>query len=298
MIGWFSAHGRALGQALRRLRRQAFSALLSALVIGLALALPATGLALFERLQSLAASFNTTPEVSLFLKEGSGREDRNRLERAFQADPQLAQARFVSRDDARSVLARNGLADVLDTLPANPLPDGFVLTLKRADPSAFEAVAQRYRADAAIEHVQVDSLWVQRLDAMLTFGRTVMLLLAALLGTALVIITFNTIRLQLLTRQEEIEVSRILGATIPFIRRPYYWFGGLQAFAGGLIAWGIADGLLAVMAPEVRRIAETYGTIFSLQSLDPVQVGGLLAFSTLLGLAGTGLALRRHLRAA
>ncbi|MBL8438637.1 MAG: ABC transporter permease, partial [Zoogloeaceae bacterium] len=185
MIGWFSAHGRALGQALRRLRRQAFSALLSALVIGLALALPATGLALFERLQSLAASFNTTPEVSLFLKEGSGREDRNRLERAFQADPQLAQARFVSRDDARSVLARNGLADVLDTLPANPLPDGFVLTLKRADPSAFEAVAQRYRADAAIEHVQVDSLWVQRLDAMLTFGRTVMLLLAALLGTAL-----------------------------------------------------------------------------------------------------------------
>ncbi|MBL8447513.1 MAG: ABC transporter permease [Zoogloeaceae bacterium] len=298
MIGWLAAHGRALGQALRRLRRQAFGTLLSALVIGLALALPATGLALFERLQSLAASVNTTPQVSLFLKESSGRDDRNRLERNFQADAQLASVSFVSRDTAREILARNGLADILDTLPANPLPDGFVLTLKSADPAAFQAVADRYRADAAIEHVQVDSLWVQRLDALLAFGRTVMLLLAGLLGTALVIITFNTIRLQLLTRQEEIEVSRILGATIPFIRRPYYWFGGLQAFAGGLIAWGIADGLLALMAPEVRRIAETYGAIFSLHRLDLLQVTGLLAFSTLLGLAGTGLALRRHLRAA
>lgn len=298
MIAWFSAHGRALGQAVARLGAQPLGATLSALVIGLALALPATGLALFDSVAGLASGISGAPEISLFLKDASPPEVRRGLERGLRADPAIAALRFVPRDEARQALARSGLADVLESLPANPLPDAYVLTLKAVDPAAFSAVAGRYASHPAIEHVQVDTLWVQRLEALVSFGKLAMTLLAGLLGAALVIITFNTIRLQILTRREEIGVSRLLGATVPFIRRPFYWFGGLQGLAGGLFAWGIASGLLALMAPPVQRIAEAYGTVFSLAGLAPLQAAGLLLFATLLGLAGTALALRRHLKSA
>jgi cell division transport system permease protein len=298
MIPWLSAHARAARQAAARLLSQPLGATLSALVIGLALALPATGLALFDSVESLAAGIGGAPEVSLFLKDSAAAEDRGRLERGLRADRELASLRFVSRDEARRELARNGLADVLDSLPANPLPDAWVLTLRTVAPATFATVSARYAAHPVVEHVQVDTLWVQRLEALVSFGKLAMTLLAGLLGTALVIITFNTIRLQIMTRQEEINVSRLLGATVPFIRRPFYWFGGLQGLAGGLFAWGIASGLLALMAPTVQRIAETYGTVFSLTALDPPETAALLVFATLLGLAGTALALRRHLQSA
>ena len=298
MMNWLATHSRAGGQALRRLLAQPLGAGLSALVIGLALALPATGLALFQSIEGLASGINSKPEVSLFLKDGTPPEERARLERSLKSDAAIASLRFVSRDDARKELARNGLADVLDSLPANPLPDAYVLSLRTIDPAAFSAARERYQHHPAVEHVQLDSLWVERLEAVVNFGKLAMLLLAGLLGAALVIITFNTIRLQILTRQDEIAVARLLGATLPFIRRPFYWFGGLQGLAGGLFAWGIASGLLGLLAPTAQRIAETYGTVFSLTGLDPVQSGGLLLFATLLGLAGTSLALGRHLKTA
>jgi cell division transport system permease protein len=298
VIAWLAAHGRAARQAAGRLLTQPLGASLSALVIGLALALPATGLALFDSVESLASGISGAPEVSLFLKDSTAVEERARLERSLRGDAAIASLRFVPRDEARRELARNGLADVLDSLPANPLPDAYVLTLRSVDPAAFAAARERYQRHPAIEHVQLDTLWVQRLEALVSFGKLAMVLLAGLLGAALVIITFNTIRLQLLTRQEEIAVSRRLGATVPFIRRPFYWFGGLQGLAGGLFAWGITSGLLALLAPTVQRIAETYGTVFSLAGLDPLQTTALLLFATLLGLAGTALALGRHLRSA
>ena len=96
-----------------------------------------------------------------------------------------------------------------------------------------------------VEHVQLDSAWVQRLDALLRLGRTAVVLLASLLGVGLMAITFNAIRLQVLTSRAEIEVSRLLGATDAFIRRPYYWFGTLQGLLGGVIAWAIVAVALA-----------------------------------------------------
>lgn len=298
MLTWLGAHGRAARQALRRLAAQPLGAALSALVIGLALALPVTGLALFESIENLASSISGKPEVSLFLKDGTAADERARLERSLRNDGAVASLRFVSRDDARQELARNGLGDVLDSLPSNPLPDAYVLTLRTVDPATFAAARERYEHHPAIEHVQLDSLWVERLEALVNFGKLAMLLLAGLLGAALVIITFNTIRLQILTRQDEIAVTRLLGATLPFIRRPFYWFGGLQGLAGGLFAWGIASGLLALLAPTARHIAETYGAVFSPTALDPLQAAALLLFATFLGLAGTALALGRHLKAA
>jgi cell division transport system permease protein len=120
-------------------------------------------------------------------------------------------------------------------------------------------------------------------------------MLAGLLGFALVIVTFNTIRLQILTQRQEIEVSRLLGATDPFIRRPFYWFGGLQGALGGLVALGTVWLGVRVLAQPVARLAETYGAVFTLNGPDWRAAIAIVLFATFLGWLGAAISVRRHL---
>ncbi len=145
----------------------------------------------------------------------------------------------MPRDEGLRQLEAAGLGDVLGGLKSNPLPDAFVLAPRGEDPARVRrAWPTRMQAWPKVAHVQLDSAWVERLHALLGLGRSAVLILAGLLGFALVMVTFNTIRLQILTQRQEIAVSRLLGATDPFIRRPFYWFGGLQGALGGLVALG------------------------------------------------------------
>jgi cell division transport system permease protein len=295
MNAWLRSHRAALAEALARLARQPLAATLSAFVTGLTLALPATGIALFENLASVAAGVSGKPEISLFLKDGAGPQARQALEGALRGEPAVASIQFIAKAEARAELAANGLADVLDTLPENPLPDAYVVTLKEARGSEFEHVRARFAGDEIVEHAQADDAWVNRLEAVLRLASTAMYLLGALLGAALVIISFNTIRLQILTRREEIEVSQILGATPGLIRRPFYWFGGTQGALGGCAALGVAALLLGALAPAVGQIAESYGAIINVAQIDLQLALATVGFSTGLGFAGTAFALRKYL---
>ena len=146
-----------------------------------------------------------------------------------------------------------------------------------------------------VAHVQLDAVWLKRLQALLGLGRSAVLILAGLLGFALVIVTFNTIRLQILTQRQEIEVSRLLGATDPFIRRPFYWFGSLQGLFGGLVALAtVAIGIRALAVP-VAALAETYGAVFALTGPDWQEALAIVAFASLLGWLGAAISVRQHL---
>jgi cell division transport system permease protein len=149
-----------------------------------------------------------------------------------------------------------------------------------------------------VAHVQLDSAWVQRLHALIGLGRSAVLMLAGLLGFALVIVTFNTIRLQILTQRQEIAVSRLLGATDPFIRRPFYWFGGLQGALGGLVALGTIWAGVTGLAQPVARLAETYGAIFLLSGPDWRVSVAIVVFAAFLGWLGAVISVRRHLAGA
>jgi cell division transport system permease protein len=122
-------------------------------------------------------------------------------------------------------------------------------------------------------------------------------LLTALLGFGLVAVTFNTIRLQILTQRAEIEVSKLIGATDAFIRRPFYYMGLLQGLAGGVVALGIVAAALALLNREVRRLAESYGSGFRFELLGAGDALGVVLFAGLLGLLGAQLSVARHLRA-
>ncbi|MDR1062889.1 MAG: permease-like cell division protein FtsX [Azoarcus sp.] len=295
MRNWLYLHSRAFVQALKRLGDQPFGTLLSALVMGVALALPAGGYILLDNIAVLARGVSGTPEISLFLDDKADSAHAEAIESRLQAEPDLASFRFVSRDEALKQLESSGLGDVLGGITVNPLPDAFVVTLRSDDPELFETLSARIRGWPGVAHVQLDSAWVKRLSALVGLGRTVVLVLAVLLGLTLVIVTFNTIRLQILTQKNEIEVSRLLGATDRFIRRPFYWFGGLQGVFGGLVALGAVWIGMDVLAEPVAKVAETYGAAVALGGPGWLESLVTVAFAIALGWLGAAISVRRHL---
>jgi len=298
MSHWLYLHVRAIAQALSRLVGQPVGTLLSALVVGIALSLPGGGYLLLDNVASLARGVSGTPEISVFLDTQAQKAEADALEARLKALPELASYRFVARDEALKQLAASGLGDVLGGLGKNPLPDAFVLTPRSEDPELFERMAADIGNWPRVAHVQVDSAWVKRLHALLELGRSAVLMLAGLLGFALVIVTFNTIRLQILTQRQEIEVSRLLGATDPFIRRPFYWFGGLQGALGGLVALGTVWLGVQALGQPVARLAETYGAVFLLSGPDWRASVAIVAFAAFLGWLGAVISVRRHLAGA
>ncbi len=295
MIGWLRQHRDACARALGKLRAQRAATLLNALVIGVALSLPAGGYVLLANLQGVAQRFSFEPQLSMFLKPGA---KRGELESRLRADARVAQLRFVSREEALKELREaEGLADVVAALEHNPLPDAFVLRATTgSDAATLEALATRLRALPGVAQVQVDSAWAQRLGALANIGRLALAALAALLATGLVAVTFNTIRLQILTQRDEIEVSQLLGATDAFVRRPFFYLGLLQGLAGGVLALGILWGGLAILNPGVRELAQAYGSSFQLAFLSGTAALALVVFSALLGWVGALLSVSRYLR--
>jgi cell division transport system permease protein len=242
----------------------------------------------------VAQRFTLEPQLSVFLKPEAKRAE---LEGRLRADARVAQLRFVSRDEALKELRQSeGLAEVVAALERNPLPDAFVLRARDGSAAALEALAADVRAMSGIAQVQVDSAWAQRLGALARIGRLALVALAVLLATGLVAVTFNTIRLQILTQRDEIEVSQLLGATDAFIRRPFFYLGLLQGLAGGGLGLAILWAGLATLNQGVRDLAQAYGSSFQLAYLPGPEALMVLALSAFLGWAGALLSVSKYLR--
>lgn len=298
-MNWLAAQRRALLLALRRLAAAPLNTLLSILGIGIALALPAGGYVLLGQVAKLAQGGGAKPQVTVFLPVDAERHTAQAVETRLKALPGVGKIEFLARENTlERMKSTSGLADVIGALPKNPFPDAIVITPADDSPAALEALAATLRTAREwreIEHVQVDADWARRLAAFLRLAKTGVFLLAGLLGSGLLAIVFNTIRLQALTRRDEIEVSRLLGATDGFIRRPFLWHGGLLGLAGGAIAWLIVAGTVLWLRLPVAELASLYGIDLRLALPDFPETSALLGAATLLGWLGAWLSIGQHL---
>lgn len=296
MTAWLRHHRQALASAFGKLRRQRSAAFLNAFVIGIALALPAGGYALLSSFRVAVSGAALEPQLSVFLAPEAKRSEAEALGARLKGDARLASVRFVPKEQAlKELQAVDGLADIVASLGRNPLPDGYVLRPKSEDAPGLEALVRDLRALPGVAQVQVDSAWARRLAAIAGIARMGVGLLTLLLSLGMVAITFNTIRLQILTQRDEIEISKLIGATDAFIRRPYYYLGALQGLAGGLVALAIVGGSLAALNVGVAELAASYGSAFRLNFLSPGDAAASVAFSSLLGWFGAHLSVSRYL---
>ncbi|HZW24600.1 MAG TPA: permease-like cell division protein FtsX [Gallionella sp.] len=285
-----------LSAVMRRMFASRVGGLLNILVIGIALSLPAGMYVLLKNAQGVVAQLSGTPQISLFLSQNALEDDIAELRSRLEANGAVAEVEFVARDRALEQLKRStGLADVIGSLEKNPLPDAFIVSPRVTDPQALDALREELSQLPRVEQAQLDSAWAHKLDALLGFGRLAVLILASLLSLALVAVTFNTIRLQILTQRDEIEVSRLIGATDGFIRRPFLYFGALQGLLGGLTAWAIVSAGLVLLNRPLSELSQLYASQFALQPLGWGDSLSLLLFSLYLGWLGAWLSVSRHL---
>jgi cell division transport system permease protein len=289
-------HLRVLNYTLRRLLLTPNATLLNILIIGIALSLPVGGYVLLKSVQSLGSQIAGTPQVSVFLTIGTSTADIEHIGDKLKQHASIKRIEFVSREVALKKLQQStGMADVIGGLSQNPLPDAFVVYPKEGNLKALEALRDELKTWQHFEHVQLDSAWVHKLEALLDFGRMAVAILAALLSFALIAITFNTIRLQILTRREEIEVAKLIGATDAFIRRPFLYFGLTQGLLGGIAAWLLVAISLQLLNHQVGTLTQLYASNFSLQHLSIGDSVTLLGFSAYLGWLGAWFSVSQHL---
>jgi cell division transport system permease protein len=299
---WFRQHRFALGAALSHVRKAPGSFLFNVLVVAVALALPFAGVTLLDNVRPLSEELSVDPELSLFLKADTPRDQAQALAPQLQRilHGSRAKVTFVPREQALANLKeKSGLTDVIETLGDNPLPDSYVMKLEgftsRADAARVDGIAEQMRALPGVDSVQVDSAWVKRLAALLGVLRLALLLLAVTLGVVVIAVVFNTIRLQVLTQREEIAVSKLLGATDNFIHRPFYYTGALLGLCAGAVALGAVTLALRPLNTAIAEFARLYASEFQLAPLPALGMAGLLAISAGLGLVGAMLSVQRHL---
>jgi len=296
MKAWLWHHLDALGMTLARLARTPVATLLNVGVIGIALALPAGLYVVLVNLQDLTRTLASDPQLSVFLALDASRADAKQVENRLRQHSGVREARFVPREQAlKELKASTGLADVVDGLPQNPLPDAFVVLPREGGAQSLEKLRDEVRAWPKVTHVQLDTAWARRLEAGVKLARLAVWLLATLFAFALVAVTFNTIRLQILTRREEIEVSKLIGATDPYIRRPFLYFGALQGLAGGVAAWLIIAGGIHLMNGALAELGQLYAAQVAARHLTLEDSLSLLVFSAALGWFGAWLSVNSHL---
>ncbi|OGT16019.1 MAG: cell division protein FtsX [Gallionellales bacterium RIFOXYB12_FULL_54_9] len=282
--------------AFRRIFASPVAGFLNILVIGIALSLPTGMYVLLQNAQGLVAQMSGAPQISLFLAMDAAQDEVSKLRRLLGQHEGVANAEFISRSLALEKLKeRTGLEDVIAGLGTNPLPDAYIITPKLTDAKSLNELRNALQRLPAVEHAQLDSAWAYKMDALLEFARIAVLILASLLSLGLIAITFNTIRLQILTQDDEIQVSKLIGATDAFIRRPFLYFGAMQGLLGGIAAWLIITLSLHLLQAPLITLSQLYASNFALQPLSAADSLSLLLFSVYLGWLGAWLSVGRHL---
>lgn len=297
MKTWLAQHEAAVATAWSRLWYSPLNTLLALLVIGIALTLPAAGYVFLDKLSALSERAAAAQQISVFMTVDASQGDSAQIQGRLKQTAGIRGWKLISKESAwQDLQAKPGMSEVLVGLTRNPLPDAFVVDVAGMTPTQMETLKQQFAGWPKVAHVQLDSAWVQRLEALLRIGRLLVLLLAGLFAAGLVAITFNTIRLQVLAQGDEIEVSRLIGATDAFIRRPFAYAGVLQGVLGALLAVVFLTLAMLRLQGPVGELVALYGGQFALGGLKPVQILVLLLGGGLLGWLGAWLSVQLSLR--
>ena len=297
--GWLERHAQTLVSSVGRLARAPFATVLTLGVIALGLALPACLHLVVVNARAVTAGLEKTVQVSVYLRPGLPTEQAQRAERGIAARNDVIETTLITPEEGLKELeARAGFGDALKALKDNPLP--YTITVRPAPqfdtPEAVETLTAELRALPEVDLVQVDTEWVRRLEAILDALRRIVVVAAGLLALGVVAIVGNTIRLDINSRREEIEVTKLVGGSNAFVRRPFLYSGAWYGLGGGLLAWALVATVVGLLAPAVETVATLYSSDFRLAGLDRQAAAVLIGGGTLLGWVGSWVTASYHLQ--
>ena len=295
---WFSRHAATAFGSLVRLLRQPFASLMIILVIAVTLAIPAALNLVVHSAVAVSSGWANALDFSIYLKRGVSESEAKGLAKIIGERADVESVRLITADEALADFKKqSGFGDALDALTENPLPHTLVIRPAAANTTQSIILLQEELGNLPeAEFVQADTEWVRRFHAILDIVRRAIVIGASLLGLAIVVIIGNTIRLDIQNRREEIEVTKLIGASNGFVRRPFLWSGFWYGLTGGLLALGLVQYGLHLMAQPAARLASLYQSTASVLGLSLEESLAIMGIGVLLGLVGSWFAVARHLR--
>lgn len=298
LSSWAVRHVSTAIAALGRLSRQPFASLMTVLVIGVTLALPAAMHLLIKNAQVISASWDNALDFSVYLRTDVSLEDAGKLVDLVSQRADVESVTLIAAEDALAEFReQSGFGAALDHLSVNPLPHTLVVRPSVANTEVSMGLLNEELGNLPeADFVQVDTEWVQRFHAILSILERAIAIGAALLAAAIVVIIGNTIRLDIQNRREEIEVTKLIGASNAFVRRPFLYIGMWYGLGGGVLALAlVAYGLYALEEP-IARLSGLYSSPFAALSLDWSESFIIAGAGITLGLVGSWVAAARHMR--
>ena len=300
LSSYFLRHLQVFFYSLGQLSRAPVSTLMTCMVIGIALALPAGLHTLLKNAQQLSGGWESTAQISVFLNNNIRTPQAKNLKSDIQKWPDVISVHYISREQAlKEFQSLSGFGDALKALNTNPLPS--VLIVKPIlstgkNEQTTQNLLNKLRNLKQTDKAQLDMQWVRRLYAIMNIVERGVLILGLLLALAVLLVVGNTIRLAIQNRHKEIVVMKLIGGTDAFIRRPFLYTGFWYGLFGGIIAWLLVSFTLLSISQPIEKLTMLYQNQFELNNMSFLTVLVLLGSSILLGLAGSWFAVGRHLR--
>ncbi len=299
LASWALHHMQMSVTSLGCLSRQPFSTLMTTAVIAIALALPAGLYIALDNASRLSDDWDGSTLISLFLKDDVSIEKAQKLAASLRNSSDIEKVSVIDRDQGlRQFQQISGFGDALKFLDDNPLPH--VITVQpvvdQQQPENVVRLVAKLQSENMVELAQLDMQWVKRLYTLLDVAQRGVWIIGSLLALAVLLVIGNTIRLDIQNRREAIEVSKLIGASDAFIRRPFLYTGLWYGISGGLLAWLLIAVSLGIIAEPVQKLATLYHSSYELVGLGGGALAALIAISCILGLGGSWLAVGRHLR--
>ncbi len=266
-------------------------------VIGITLSLPGGFYLFVKNIDAISGDFRSSSQISLYLDLKLDEQRARAVEQEIGALPEVLSTRFISRDvSLEEFRQQSGFGKSIDTLSSNPLPHTIIVEPReQADTFAARNLLNRLQSMPEVEIAKLDTEWLALLYTSLEIARRAVAIITLLFACAVLLIIGNTIRLDIQNRYQEIIVTKLIGATDAFIRRPFLYGGVWYGLLGGILSWLIVEiGYLAISGP-LERLNLLYQSGFSLITFSVLDFIILITSSTLLGLAGSWIAVARHL---
>ncbi len=295
---WIKRHLQVFFYTLGQFNQNRVNISMTILALGIGFSIPLSMYSVVDSFSKIGSQWQERPQITLYLEKNISEQQISELKERLQSDQRLQDIQYISASDGlKSFSAQFQFDQALSLLDENPLPAVFVVFPKTVDKAnTIASLTEEFSAYDKVNSAQYDFEWLQKLSALTSFLKRAVMVLASVIAVGLLLLIANTIRLEIATRRDEIDIIDQLGGTPAFISRPFLYMGLLEGMLGGLAAVLISSMVLKLLSAPLLRLADLYGVVFNLPALHPDIVMIVLLCSGLLGWLSAKFTVSQHLR--
>jgi cell division transport system permease protein len=283
--------------SLGKIYRSPRSTLMTVTVLAITLTLPGGFYLFLKNINNVAGDFRSTTRITLYLDLDIKVQAARDFTQSLRKDEMIADTLLVTRDQALEEFKRtSGFGDSLESLGSNPLPHTVIVQpVHGSEPLVVKSLLNRLQSNQEVDIAKLDTEWLERLYTIIELAQRAVFIISLLFSFAVLLVIGNTIRLDIQNRYQEIVVTKLIGATDSFIRRPFLYGGVWYGLLGGILSWVLVELSAIALSGPFARLNLLYQSDFRLITFSFSDFMLLILSSTLLGLAGSWLAVARHL---